>query len=36
MTMRKLLLLYQEYKYFYGIEKKQVNANIDDIIPEGV
>lgn len=34
--MRKLLLLYQEYKYFYGIEKREVKVNIDDIIPEGV
>ncbi|WP_154669422.1 hypothetical protein [Ruminiclostridium cellobioparum] len=34
MTYRKLDLLFKEYKYFYGIEKRY--TNIDDIIPEDV
>lgn len=34
MTYRKLDLLFKEYKYFYGLEKRY--TNIDDIIPEDV
>lgn len=30
-TLKKLLLLFQEYKYFFGIEKRYESA--DDIIP---
>jgi len=34
MTMRKLLTLWQEYKYIFGLEKQY--ASLDDIIPEDV
>lgn len=34
MTYRKLELLFDEYRAFYGLEKR--NMTIDDIIPEDV